>query len=48
MKTVLEERGVETDGLNADKFRELLRQYEVNLFIFVTFHGKRGIPQEFF
>ena len=48
MKTVLEERGVETDGLNADKLRELLRQYEVNLFIFVTFHGKPGIPQEFF
>lgn len=29
MKTVLEERGVDTHGMNADKLRELLRQYEV-------------------
>lgn len=29
MRTVLEERGVNTQGLNADKLRELLREYEV-------------------
>ena len=31
MKTVLEERGVDTSGLNAGKLRELLRQYEVHV-----------------
>ena len=31
MKSVLEERGVSTKGLNADKMRELLGQYEVSL-----------------
>ena len=31
MKTVLEERGVRTQRMNADKLRELLRQYEVQL-----------------
>ena len=30
MKTVLEERGIDTSGLNAEKLRELLRQYEVH------------------
>lgn len=29
MKTVLEERGVDTTGMNANRLRELLGQYEV-------------------
>ena len=32
MRTVLEERCVNIHGLNADKLRELLWQYEVNIF----------------
>ena len=48
MKMVLEQRGVKIDRLNAGKFKELLRQYEVNLFIFVTFHGKPGIQCKHF
>lgn len=31
MKTVLEERGIDTHGLNADKMRDILRQHEVHL-----------------
>lgn len=31
MRTVLEERGVNTVGMNAYKLRELLGEYEVNL-----------------
>lgn len=31
MKTVLKERGVDTVGMNADRMREQLMQFEVNL-----------------
>ena len=36
MRTVLEERGVNIHGLNADKHREILWQYEVKYFYMLT------------
>lgn len=38
MKTVLEERGVNTNGMNADKLRELFRQYEVQCTLQIIIH----------
>ena len=35
MRTVLDERGVVTDGMNADKLREILREHEVNINSFI-------------
>ena len=32
MRTVLEERGVDTKGMNADKLRQELLQFQVNLY----------------
>ena len=32
MRNVLRERGVNTHGMNADKLRELLREYEIYIY----------------
>jgi hypothetical protein len=32
MRTVLEERGIDTKGMNADKLRQELLQFQVNLY----------------
>lgn len=36
MRTVLEERGENTHGMNADKLREVLGQYEVNILVCIN------------
>ena len=36
MKTILEERGIDTSGLNVGKLRKLLRQYELHCIMYVS------------
>ena len=38
MRTVLEERGINTRGLNADKLRQILQQYQVHMHVGTCMH----------